>query len=92
MLGDGDPTGTSCGIDTVGPPTPGAYVENFYPFALPVPLDPSRTPQPAVLAALNVAITAALYDGNYSNAEQTYLSRTRPLTVQLVLEKRRQRW
>ena len=74
VLGDGDPAGAYCGIDAVGPPTPGAY-----PFALPVPLDPSRTPQPATLAALNVAIEAALYGGNYSAAEQTYLPRNRPL-------------
>ena len=74
VLGDGDPTGAYCGIDTVGPPTPGVY-----PFALPVPLDPSRTPQPATLAALDVAIAAALFDGNYSAAEQTYLPRNRPL-------------
>ena len=74
LLGDGDAAGAYCGIEAVGLPTPGAY-----PFALPVPLSASRAPGPAALHAMNTAIAAALYDGNYSAAEGTYLPRDRPL-------------
>ena len=73
LLGAGDPTGEYCGIDTIGPPTAGAY-----PFALAFPLNSTYVTRQQV-DAISMAIAASLYNGNYSAAETVYLPQTRSM-------------